>query len=185
MNGATRRTGLVVLVPEAEPAVADLRLDLDPHARLGVPAHVTVLYPFVPAEEVDAELVVRLGALFGQIAEFDVALTRTAWFGDEVLWLAPEPDAPFRALTERAAGAFPDCVPYGGRFVDVVPHLTIGHQSTPERLRAGEETVTPRLPVLARARDVTLLVEGLDGRWVIEASFALGSDLVQDLPGHP
>jgi len=167
------RTGLVVLVPEAEAAVADLRLDLDPHARLGVDAHVTVLYPFVPAAEVDAALTARLDALFGAVAAFDFVLSRTGWFGDDVLWLAPEPDAPFRELTGRAVGAFPGQVPYGGRFDEVVPHLTIGHDASPERLRAAAATTEPRLPVSARARAVTLLSEGADGRWAPVATFAL------------
>jgi hypothetical protein len=179
-----RRSALVVLVPEAERAVSDLRLELDPHARLGVPAHVTVLYPFVPARDVDAALVAELGVLFGTVAAFDVTLTRTGWFGDDVLWLAPEPGDRFRELTERATSAFPDRVPYDGRFDDAAPHLTIGHQSTPARLRAAEATVTPRLPVPARAGDVTLLVEGADARWTVAATFPLAADVVQDLPRH-
>jgi hypothetical protein len=39
-------SGLVVLVPEAEPVVGHLRDRLDPNAASGVGAHVTVLFPF-------------------------------------------------------------------------------------------------------------------------------------------
>jgi hypothetical protein len=44
-------SAVVVPVPEAEPRVGALRTALDPSAALGVPAHVTILYPFVaPAQ---------------------------------------------------------------------------------------------------------------------------------------
>ncbi len=39
-------TALVVPIPEAEEAVAPFRTTLDRAAGLGVPAHVTALYPF-------------------------------------------------------------------------------------------------------------------------------------------
>src|SRR6476469_2484700 len=58
------RTALMVVVAEAEPTVARLRLQLDPFARLGVPAHVTVLFPFIPASGVRDDVIVRLAALF-------------------------------------------------------------------------------------------------------------------------
>ena len=40
------RSGLIIEVPEAETAVAAWRERLDPQAVLGVPAHITVLFPF-------------------------------------------------------------------------------------------------------------------------------------------
>jgi hypothetical protein len=49
------RTALIVAVEEAEIAVSELRLRYDPSASLGVPAHVTVLFPFQYDVEVDDE----------------------------------------------------------------------------------------------------------------------------------
>src|SRR6476646_7301492 len=119
------RTALMVVVGEAEPAVADLRLQLDPVARLGVPAHVTVLFPFIPASEMRDEVTVRLAALFRTVPAFQYNFVRTAWFGDEVLWLASDAAEVFRSLTQLVWGAFPAYPPFEGQFDDVVPHLTI------------------------------------------------------------
>ncbi len=47
-NGDTE-TALLVEVPAAEPYVAQYRSKLDTNAGLGIPAHITVLAPFVPA----------------------------------------------------------------------------------------------------------------------------------------
>lgn len=41
---------MLVLVPGAQAVVASHRAGLDDAAALGVPAHVTVLYPFEPQE---------------------------------------------------------------------------------------------------------------------------------------
>ena len=79
------RTALLVVVAEAEPAVAQLRLQLDPVARLDVPAHVTVLGPFMPASEIRDNMMAQLAALFGTVPAFTHNFTPTAWFGDDVL----------------------------------------------------------------------------------------------------
>jgi hypothetical protein len=43
---------ILVPVPEAEPVVGQLRARLDRAASRGIPAHVTVLYPFVPPGQI-------------------------------------------------------------------------------------------------------------------------------------
>ena len=44
-------SALVILVPEAEPLVRPFRHRFDPSAALGVPAHITLLYPFIAPEQ--------------------------------------------------------------------------------------------------------------------------------------
>jgi hypothetical protein len=44
-------TALVILVPEAEALVKAFRERYDPSAAEGMPAHVTVLYPFKTLEQ--------------------------------------------------------------------------------------------------------------------------------------
>ena len=57
------RSALIVAVPEVEPLVGDWRSRYD-NATLGVPAHVTLLFPFVPAAQLDDVLLGELEALF-------------------------------------------------------------------------------------------------------------------------
>jgi 2'-5' RNA ligase len=176
MSEAARQSGLVVLVPEAEPAVAGHRRILDASARLGVPAHVTVLFPFVPPEMIEPDVVSRLEALCARGEPFDYRFAQTAWFGDEVLWLAPDDPQPFRALTEAVHEAFPAHPPFGGLFEEVIPHLTIGYGPDRTVLRAAEESVAARLPIRGRATEVVLLTQGTaGGRWTRWAAFPLGA----------
>jgi 2'-5' RNA ligase superfamily len=174
-------SALLVLVPAAEPAVGEHRARLDASARDGVPAHLTVLYPFLPAGLIDNAVLALLAGLFAGVRAFRFTLDRVDWFGDDVVWLGPRDEAPFRALTELAFAAFPSCPPYGGQYADVIPHLTVGHRGGMPALRAAGEAVRHRLPVEAAATEVTLMTGpppgNLDippGQWRTMAAFGLG-----------
>jgi len=57
-------------------------------------------------------------AAVASVPAFECTFARTRWFGEDVLWLAPEPDQPFRALTTALHRAFPQCPPFGGIYPD-------------------------------------------------------------------
>ena len=168
-------SGLVVLVPEAEPVVARHRQLLDENASRGAPAHVTVLFPFAPPPALDEGTLVRVRTAVAAVPAFDHVFRRTAWFGDDVLWLAPEDPGPFRALTSRLHAAFPQHPPFEGRFPDVVPHLTVGHRHPRPLLEAAEHELRAALPVGGRATEVVLLARDTpEDRWAVRAAFPLG-----------
>ena len=162
----------MVVVAEAEPAVAQLRRQLDPVARLGIPAHVTVLFPFIPASEIQGAVMVRLAALFRAVPAFTHNFVRTAWFGDEVLWLGSDAAQVFRSLTQLVWTAFPAYPPFEGQFDDVVPHLTIADHAPRGEMQAAERTAQRHLPISANTRAVTLMVEQPSGRWAVAETFA-------------
>src|SRR5580704_10925799 len=112
-------SGLIIEVPEAEPAVRHHRQWLDANAPLGVPAHITVLFPFLPPETIDLVTLAELGELFADVSQFRFCLDHTGWFGDDVLFLAPDDPAPFQALTERVFRAYPAFPPFEGQFAEV------------------------------------------------------------------
>jgi hypothetical protein len=169
------QSSLVIAVPEAEPVVARHRQLLDASAALGAPAHVTVLFPFVPTAGLDEPTLGRVGATVGALPAFPYTFRRTDWFDDDVLWLAPDDPGPFRELTERVHAAFPDHPPFEGVFADVVPHLTVGHRHPRPVLEAAEREVLDHLPVTGRATDVVLLAQDEPGgRWTVRTRFPLG-----------
>jgi len=49
-------SALVILVPEAEAVVGRLRQRSDPSAAVGMPAHITINYPFLPGVPADTEM---------------------------------------------------------------------------------------------------------------------------------
>jgi hypothetical protein len=175
MKAPDLRSVLLITVPEAEPAVARHRARLDSSASEGVPAHVTVLFPFMPPAAIDEPALARLTRLFAATGRFRFRLDRTAWFGTEVMWLAPRDPAPFAALTQRVYEVFPAFPPFAGRHVEVVPHLTVGHGHPVSDLRAAEAAVAPCLPIDGHATQVTLMTgPAAGGRWTTAATFPLG-----------
>jgi 2'-5' RNA ligase len=175
MANSGPRSGLIIEVPEAEPAVRYHRERLDASAPLGVPAHITVLFPFMPPQAIDAGALARLDELFADAGRFEFELDRTSWFGADVLWLAPRDSRPFRALTECVFRAFPAFLPFEGQFEEVVPHLTIGHGHPVQDLRAAEDSVQAHLPVRASAAAITLIAQrSAGGHWTSVATFTLG-----------
>ena len=151
-----RRTALIVPVPEAEPAVGALRLEHDPSAALGAPAHITILFPFAPPDALDEAAVADL---VGRFHAFDFVLDRIERFedGEGAVWLHPEPSAPFADLAAAARQRWPEYPPYGGAFDGPIPHLTVS---------AGPADLDVALPIACRARVVALIEESEeDGRW--------------------
>ena len=156
-------SALVVTVPEAEPLVSDWRAEHDWSARRGVPAHITILYPFVPTEKVDETLLDQLRELFAAEVPISFELARVARF-PEVAWLAPEPSQPFSALVELVAARFPDYPPYEGAHDEVIPHLTVA-EGGPDLQDRVEAAIADHLPISAHASAVAFLFEGDDGLW--------------------
>ncbi|MEU1199661.1 2'-5' RNA ligase family protein [Streptomyces sp. NPDC005813] len=165
------QTGLIVRIPEADPAVRAWRERLDPSARVGVPAHVTVLFPFLDERRIDRETHTALGEVIGRQRPFEARFERCGGFPG-ILYLAPEPEAPFRRLTEAIADRWPESPPFGGQFDDVVPHLTVAQGQDAGVLGEVETDLRSRLPVTASVSAVDLMV--YDGvRWQPRASFPL------------
>ncbi|MCZ4123623.1 2'-5' RNA ligase family protein [Streptomyces sp. H39-S7] len=151
------RTALVVKVPEAEPLVGQWRRRFDPAAATGVPAHVSVLYPFLDHARIDDTVVAALDATLGAHAPFEIAFHRCGRF-PEMLHLVPEPDGPLRALTAGVVERWPEAPPYGGRYPDVVPHLTVAYSPDPSVLDTIEAGLTGGLPCTGRVTAVQLVV---------------------------
>lgn len=123
-----------------------------------MPAHVTVLYPFVAPADLDDDVLATLAAIAGDVAPFAVDFRTTRWFDDQVVWLAPEPVQPFLDLMDAIAAAFPGHPPYGGIHDEVVPHVTVGEGADPAAMRSAEAIVRADLPVRTRATDLSLMV---------------------------
>lgn len=173
---ADLQTALIAEIPAAEPVVGMHRARLGANTALGVPAHVTVLFPFAPVGRLGQAELDLLSRLFAAVPAFDVRLDRTDWFGASVLWVAPQDPAPFRDLTARVVAAFPCYPPYEGRFDDAVPHLTVGEGGPVDEMRRAEDQIAGRLPVTDRVTVVTLLAESSrGGPWKALASFPLGT----------
>jgi 2'-5' RNA ligase len=169
-------SAVIVAVPEAEDAVASWRARLDSAAGRGVPAHITVLYPFLPPEQLDDAILESLAAVVATAHAFDFTLARVAWFGTEVVWLDPDPAEPLRELTAQVWQRFPQCSPYGGRHAELIPHLTIGDGAPLPELEAAARSVQAELPIRARVTHARVICGSMEqNSWHTLADLPLGS----------
>ena len=170
-------SALVLLVPEAEHLVKSFRDRYDPSAAAGVPAHITLLYPFKPPDTVDEAVLAWLHRCFQRFTPFRFTLAPIRRFIDGVLYLAPEPDEPFRQLVLAIWDQYPETPPYGGKWPDIVPHLSVAWVKDEQQLnRIADDFAKAsqgKLPIPATAAQVALM-EKRSGHWFIRAAFKLG-----------
>lgn len=167
-------TALIARVSEAESLVSELRLRHDPSAIQGVPAHITVLFPFkAPAALTSGDLT-ELERIIGVRPLFPFTLSEVQRWSQTTA-LTPTPAAPFIELTHAVVRAFPDYPPYAGKHGEVKPHLTVadgcaeGAESAETELRA---LLIRNGPVAAHCREVEL-IENSSGAWKVIHVFRL------------
>jgi 2'-5' RNA ligase len=173
MAFAAGQTAIIIPVGAAEPIVGRWHRQFDPAAAAGVPAHVTVIYPFLSEQDLDEDAVRDVRQLVARHPSFTVSFASCGQFPD-VLFLVPDPDDPFRRLTAEVFQRWPDAPPYAGLIIDPVPHLTITHGASPKQAAEVEADVTARLPFTWTIREAWLI--GFDGtRWTHRVSLPLGT----------
>ena len=156
-------TTLILPVPSADGVLQESAREP------GIPAHITLLYPFLAGRSIDDGTEAALASLLLEIPAFDFALPEIGRFPG-VVYLAPEPAERFVALTKALVARWPEQQPYGGDYPEIIPHLTVAYGAPiPDGL-------AERLPLTARAEEVWLMSR-TTGRWVCRRSFPLGSPI--------
>lgn len=149
-----------------------LRRRWDTAARVGIPAHITILYPFVPASELTSRHRSMLAAVGRGVEPFEITFRRVGRF-PTIAYLVPEPSAPITVLTEAVVAKYPGYQPYGGAFDDAIPHLTVTEAETAplDEIAAEAERW---LPFTHQATALEVLIESPEGRWRRQWRLPLG-----------
>ena len=160
---------LLVALPELDAYVAPWRTELAPD---GINAHMTVLSPFLPESQIDEGVLAELRGIFRSHRAFDLTFARTGAFPN-FLYLAPEPELPFSALTGTVFERWPEYPLYGGKYEDVRPHLSVVYDGDDELCETVRRVLEQQLPIHTRVAAVDLLC--FDGsRWNLRERFPLG-----------
>jgi 2'-5' RNA ligase len=174
-----RRSGIIVPI-SLPSALEAIRMREVASARAGAPAHVTLLFPFIPIAELRPEHLARVAEVVASVVAFDVRLREARRWDpgggapEGVIWLDPEPSEPFVRLTEALTAAFPDCQPYGGLHDTIIPHLTIASDDR-RSLQTVQAEAARWLPLRRRIAAAALIAEGRDGRWRTRRRLPLGA----------
>jgi hypothetical protein len=177
-----RETAILVPVPWAETTLGDVRRSTIESARRGIPARITLIYPFAPPERRERALE-DLRVFFAGVAPFVYSLASTARFAqrgehapdEAVLYLAPEPSAPFVDLIQGLQRRHPEHPAYGESQDSIVPHVSIAYSSDPAVLEAFEKRIVGELPVAVNATEAWLMAEDEDRIWRLVEAFTFGA----------
>lgn len=166
---------LAVLIPEAEPVVGPFRTKYDSSAADGMPAHITINYPFLPIQNDEVGTINNLREVFASYPRFAYWLVWTARLPG-VIYLQPFPEEPLTNLIQAVAEWFPESPPYGGMFEEVIPHLTVAAVEDEKALdRISEQfgiSCAGKFPIRSAVNEVWLM-DNRSGRWTKRTSFQL------------
>lgn len=188
-SAVLRRVGITRWRPESSllvpvpPASALVRRALGERGapRSGLPPHVTLVYPFVPPAMIDDSVESMLEEIAARFPPFGFRLASVARFPG-VLYLRPEPAAPFLDLTEAVVERWPNHRPYGRRASTVVPHVTVVVGPEPPGVAAALEQA---LPVECSVDHLDLVVQDDRGRWRIRRRLFLPGERGGALTRNP
>ena len=157
------RSGVIVRI-RLPPELEELRQHHDPMAPFGVPAHVTLLYPFLPSAELTPAVRRRIARLTRDVRPFDVRFERTGRFPGAV-WLAPGPAEPIRGPDRAPRRRVPGVTrPTRARTTRSSPTSRLG--SAPRASSAGSHgRPAPCPPFRERVRAIEVIAESGTDRW--------------------
>lgn len=166
------QSGLAIPVPEADKLLKVVASRFPEAVRKDVPAHVSVLYPFLPANVLDDRAISALSELFATQPVMTVKFAKCRRRG-EFVYLRPDPVDGLDEVTKRVRRLWPDVVPYEGLYGEVEPHLTVALHTTQERAEEIEHEIVPELlPLSAELREAWLVV--FAGQWALRERFRFG-----------
>lgn len=169
-------TGIIIVAPHEIQAIAvPLLQRYAPDTSVRVPAHITLLFPFVPVERL-AEAAVKLREICAQIQPFKITLQGYDSFPG-VAFMNPVNPSPIQAVFRKIYAAFPECPPYGGQFGhDLHPHMTVGEFASEAEQKAA--VLPDYAPVTFRAERLHLVYGPIDAAlpWIIYDVIPLSSD---------
>ena len=142
----------------------------------GVPAHLTLLHPFIEPDALDLAVRRRLADIARRHAPFAYRQVRMAEWPDAV-YVAVDPTEPFKRLHRDLQAEFPEWPIYGGTTAafEFEPHITVA-----DRVGKAEPDVRAArgwraLPRQARANAIEVIATGPDRRWGLVWRIRLGS----------
>ena len=162
--GAPSERSAVIVRARLPGALERLRRESVGDAAAGVPAHLTMLYPFVEPDRLTGAVRDRIAGIAPAHRPFEYQLAARAVWPDTV-YVRVDPEMRFVRLQADLARAFPAYPIYGtDATFEFVPHVTVAEGEGIARATPAHPAWTT-LPRTGRASSVEVIARGDDGRW--------------------
>ncbi len=156
MGATGEESGIIIPVPAFDAFLEEWRAKIGGVPPAGVPAHVTLLYPFINPIAC-APVIDEVRSFFASVEPFEFELSEIGWFGERVVFVRPKPAETFVELTKMLADRWTQCVPYGGKHAEPVPHLTLAIEGSEADMRAIGRAAEELLPLRCEATEAWLM----------------------------
>jgi len=152
----------LILRVELPPEMEKLRLQSASDASEGLPAHITLLYPFAAPESLDSSVRQRLTEIAARHQRFAYRLAGpNRW--PNTLYASVEPQTPMAALQAELARSFSEYPLYAGKF-DFLPHVTIAIGAAADLAAAAPAWQSLSVAATARAEAIEVIFR-TTGSW--------------------
>ena len=140
----------------------------------GVPAHVTLLYPFVGPDTLDRGVRARVASVAARHRPFEFDLSGPFRWPDTI-YAGVEPAGTFLAIHRELAAAFPDFPIYGRPpGFELVPHVTVADGPFVDDPSVARDPAWSSVPVRRAARALEVIASDGGGRWRLVWRLTLG-----------
>lgn len=140
----------------------------------GIPAHVTLLHPFVEPDGLDDRARRVLASVAARHRPIDYREAAMATWPDAA-YVSVAPQAPFVRLQRDLQAAFPAWPIYGAGLDFVfVPHITVADRRYAAAPEVANDPAWRVLPRPARADSIEVIATGEDDRWRLVWRIPLG-----------
>ena len=150
-------TTVIAVASFVGPEVEKVRSTRDWSARLGVPAHITILGPFLPPEEITKNVLERMRTVFADVRPIPVVLGELRLLGTTAC-LMPQSVGPFVRLSQELEALSQHRMQVAGEY-----HLTVARESNPNDLRRLRVSLEPLLPLRGKITEAILLERDSEG----------------------
>jgi len=164
----------VIIRADLPPGLERLRRASVDDAGRGVPAHLTLLYPFAESGDVGPGVRRTLASIASRHDPFHYEQLRMATWPDTI-YVAVAPEGPFARLQRDLQAAFAEYPIYGrGAGFRFVPHVTIAEGHAVHDPATRSNRAWRALPRPTRATAIELIATDAAGRWRVVWRIPLG-----------
>lgn len=174
------QSALILPVLPVDPLARPYRKQYTKDGAMGLPAHVTLLFPFFDQAAWTEERQSQLETAAAAIEPFEYQLIGLNRFADKgVLYLEPDNQPALLNLIHTIAALFPQLPPYEGRvaLAEIRPHVSIAAAETDAELDTIEaefrKAIEVSLPWTIKADQIWLVVTA-GGQWYRRVQIRLG-----------
>jgi hypothetical protein len=173
--------GLMVPVPAADALVRTAQARFQPNSPAAhlltdlTAAHVTVLWPFLPPDRIDHQVLGELRAICAIYPRHAFMLERVAVFPGGGVYLPTEPSNVFVELTRAVWKRWPEYPPYRGMYAEIIPHVTVAVIKTDsEVIQQAIRFAESFLPIRAEADELQVILVH-ENTWTLLHRMPLGN----------